>query len=79
MEQVIGDPQRAWYILDEIAVECSNRGLYPLSDKAVEAMVLLPKPSADECKELHNERQGHKPRYSDGPGNGFTVSYGRRD
>ena len=78
MEGTISNHQRAWYILDEIAVECSTRDLYALSDKAIEAMGLLPKPSADECKQLYNERQGYKPRYSDGPGDGFTVSYGRR-
>jgi len=53
---MITDEKLAWYILDEIAVECASRGLNDLSDKAEEAMKLLDHPTPEECRELFARR-----------------------
>ena len=53
---MITDEKLAWYILDEIAVECASRELNDLSDKVVEAMKLLDHPTPEECRELYTRR-----------------------
>ncbi len=54
---MISGTKRAWFILDEIAVECASRGPQSISDRAIEAMEQLPeKPTPDECKILYEER-----------------------
>ena len=56
MNEPLTDEHFAWYILDEIAVECSSKELYDLSNKAEEAMKLLNKPTPEQCREIWERR-----------------------